>query len=208
MLILNYLFALLLSFGLVVATDIQQVDGPKHKSDIIINALKTIKNETLVLNDTLIRWDGTLMNALPIQTQNDKLLNIIKQSETVITKTSPKLGLISALKVKDATKDLVGTTRATVDTIVAMHERFQAVSLDRQVKNNLHAMREASQNLNKATEMKIPKIGRGTAKKLGREIDKIFEEALAVYDPKGKDPKDKNPKDKNLHLQDKESESD
>lgn len=179
MLFPTFLATLFLGIGLVFAKD----DKP-HKSDIIVHALHDIAHETEVLNSTLWAWDGSLFDALAINAQNDVLLKTIKALTENITETSPKLGVPSALRVKRATKEMMGTIDGTVGTIVDFEYRFRSVMLAGQVKKNLMDIREASANLNAVIRAKIPKIGRGIARRLGKKIDKIFERAIDEYESK------------------------
>lgn len=176
----KFLVTLFMGIGLVLAKH-----HKPHKSDIIVNALHEIARETVALNTTLWAWDGSLFDALPINSQNDVLLKTISDLTETINATSPKLGVPSALRVKRATKQMMGAIEDTVGTLVDFEYRFRSVMLAGQVKKNLKDIREASADLNAGIRVKIPKIGRGIARRLGRKIDKIFEKAIEEYNSKG-----------------------
>lgn len=178
--LLTVLVPILMCFGLADAKHKHKQPKP-HKSDVIIHQLDLIANETTRLHDTLIAWDGSLTGALTISGRTGALVDTLEAAADTVTKDSPKLGVPSALRVKRATKAMMGKTRETVQTIMDFEYRFRAITLSGQVKASLVNTREASQKLNDAIEPKIPKIGRPIARRLGKKIDKIFKAAIDEY---------------------------
>lgn len=161
-----------------------------HKWEVIVRALGQIHNGTIALDNVLKQWDGTIQDALPIYLEKERLLATLSTAESDIVEKSPNLGIISAFKVKDATKRMMGPMRDIVATAIGLHQRFQDAMLAGLVTNIIYDIRESARHLNKVVEKKVPGIGRGEAKKLAKKIDGIFGDALKVYDPHGNSKRD------------------
>lgn len=187
-------FGLLIAVGLAAALpDMFQSQKPK-KSDLIIEMLQLIGNQTLILNATLTKWDGTILDAQKIQTQNNVLLKTLRQAEARIAGESPKIGVRAAIRVGRVSKRTEAATNETAETMIQLYRRFKGIALVPNVRKNLYATQNASATLNRAVERKMPKVARPYCRKAGRRVDRIFQRALKFFDPKEKGPKQpKNP---------------
>lgn len=168
-------------------------DGPK-KEALIIGLVQLVGNQTLILNKILNNWDGNILSASKIQTQNSVLLKTLKQAAVRITNESPKIGVKSSIRVGRVSRKTEAATNETVETMIQLYRRFKGVGLVPSVRKNLYATLNASATLNKAIERKMPGAARPYCRKARRKIGRIFKKALKVFDPNDKGPKQ--PKDR------------
>ncbi|KAF3768786.1 hypothetical protein M406DRAFT_71767 [Cryphonectria parasitica EP155] len=160
------------------------VEAKKHRSDFIVDRLSIIGRETLRLNKTLYKWDGSPFGALAIQKQHNRLVDTIKlsTSEIIHSRDSRLLYISGAIRVKRATKALITTTSDTLETLIAMDYRFKDILMLKKVRDNLNEIREVSTQMNNAILPKLPIIARPIARHVIWTLDQLFVHAVQIYD--------------------------
>lgn len=155
----------------------------KEKNRVVFDAINVIAEETRKLDVILQQWDGSITEALPINSQTNAILSAIKKGMKD-TEDSKKLGIGGALKVRRATLNLIKDTRNVTMDLVYMKDRFRAITLAGTVKANLKKIQEASNEFNKVVVKKLPRIGRPIGRHLGRRVNKLFTKAIEEYESK------------------------
>lgn len=189
--ILNYFLALLTSLSLSLA--LGPADDPGDEvhvakvSAIIIESLKTIRKETVLLEETLSAWDGSLAHALPIQTQFDKVRSTIRSARDRIdvAPCEPFMGLFALATIRIATKELMKTERKSVDTLVGLRDRFRGVLLDKKVAKSVYQAIEEALWLNDQVVPRLPIVFQDLGRIFGQKIHNTLKDAADAYDPKG-----------------------
>lgn len=179
MLFFNSIFSLLALLGLVDAKI--KLEATQYRSWVIIHQLDILQNETQHLNTELDAWDKSMMGALNVSVQTEKLLQVTKKATITIATDSKKLGIFGALHVKRNTKQLMTDITTTVNNIFCLREDFNKVGLTQTVLRSLIDQQAASNEMNDAILPKLPKIGRPTGRRLGRGISNIFQATINEY---------------------------
>lgn len=172
----KYIFLVLALLGLVAATEPQQ-----RKSWIIIHQLDILQTETRQLSAALDFWDKSLMGAIDVSSQTEKLLQVTKNATVNITTNSKGLGLLGSLHVKSNTESLVKDIKNSVGHIGTLKEDFVKVGLAQTVLNSLISQQTASLEMNDAVILKIFWLGRPMARAMARRIFKIFQGTIDEY---------------------------
>lgn len=177
MLFFTYLLSLLAIFGLAAA----RKKPEQLKSWVIIHQLDILQQETQQLNTELILWDKSMLGAFNVSQQTEKLVLATKNAATTISTESKKLHIPGALHIKRNTKHLMKDIKTTVGHIGSLKEDFDKAGLAQTVLDSLIEQQKASQEMNDAIIPKLPMIGRGVGRSLGRKISKIFQFTIDEY---------------------------
>lgn len=172
----KYLFLFLALLGLVAATEPQQ-----RKSWIIIHQLDILESETQQLSTALDFWDKSLIGAIDVSTQTDKVLEVTKNATTNISTNSKGLGILGSLHVKSNTLSLIKDIETSVGHIGTLKEDFRKIGLAQTVLNSLIEQQAASLDMNDAVLPKIFWLGRPMARAMGRRIYGIFQDTIDDY---------------------------
>lgn len=176
MFFIHYFLPLLALLGLVAATRPED-----RKSWVIIHQLDILQTETRQLNTALDLWDKSLIGAIDVSTQTEKLLQVTNNATTMISTHAKKLGILSALHVKGHTKRLIKDIQISVGHIGSLKEDFKKVGLAQTVLTGLTEQQTASKQMNDAVIPTLPWIGKGIGRGLGRKITRIFQDTIDEY---------------------------
>lgn len=172
----KHLFLFLALLGLVAATEPQQ-----RKSWVIIHQLDALQTETRQLSAALDFWDKSLIGAIDVSTQTEKVLEVTKNATTNISTNSKGLGILGSLHVKSNTMSLIKDIETSVGHIGTLKEDFRKIGLAQTVLNSLLAQQTASLEMNDAVLPKIFWLGRPMARALGRRIYGTFQGTIDDY---------------------------
>lgn len=176
MLFFSYLFVYLACLlGLAAAKP------EDHKSWVILRNLYVLKDNTQKLTDELSKWDKTMLGAEPLIVQTEIILDATRVATVDIREHSKKLGIQGALHVGKETKKLIKLIKASMKLMADLRFDMDHIEIATSVMNSLAEQRNASAEMNKAVVPKIPRIGRGIARKLGRRVSKQFTQDIHLY---------------------------
>lgn len=176
MLSTKYLFLFLALLGLAAATEPQQ-----RKSWVIIHQLDILEGETQQLSIALDYWDKSLIGAIDVSSQTERVLEVTKNATTNIATNSKGLGILGSLHVKGNTMSLIKDIETSVGHILTLKEDFRKIGLAQTVLNSLIAQQAASLDMNDAILPKIHWIGRPMSRAIGRRIMGIFQDTIDDY---------------------------
>lgn len=152
-----------------------------HKSDVIIHQLENLRNETQMLTKVLDAWDHTMMGAVDVAEQTEKVLEATKNATADIQLHSHKLGIGGAIHVKRVTKKLKRDIQDCNKVLLSFREDFNKIQLAATVLYSLIDQQEASSLMNEAIMPKLPYITRGIGRSLGRKIVNTFQRTIDAY---------------------------
>lgn len=176
MLSTKYLFLILALLGLAAA-----VEPQKRKSWVIIHQLDILEGETQQLSIALDYWDKSLIGAIDVSSQTERVLEATKNATTNIATNSKGLGILGSLHVKGNTMSLIKDIETSVGHLLTLKEDFRKIGLAQTVLNSLIAQQAASLDMNDAILPKIHWIGRPMSRAIGRRIMGIFQDTIDDY---------------------------
>lgn len=176
MLIFKYIIYISALLGLVASED-----PARRNSWVIIHQLLTLQAETQHLYADLTAWDRTMIGAFPISTQTEILVHATRNATITVAETSKFQHIAGAFHIRKHTSSLIEDILKTVGYICSLKEDFHNVGLAQTVVNTLIEQQTASQELNDAVVLKLPRLIRFVGKWMGCKTSKIFQDAIDEY---------------------------
>lgn len=144
----------------------------------LLKHIEQIQDQTVEMASIVGDWNGDVLEAAKIQGAADSIITAIEDGTETATKLPEKMKNREAIKVKRATKELLGHIKTSLGTITGRKLEFEDAGLTSAMIDNIEDTKRATQDFIAAIMDKL-KSGKGIARRLGEKISAAFDAAIA-----------------------------
>ncbi|KAK2595830.1 hypothetical protein N8I77_013623 [Diaporthe amygdali] len=170
------LFSLLLGVASVHA----EVAEAVRSTHPIVDHIRDVQQQTLDLAAAVQNFSGDTFDSFPISRAGRNLLKAIEEG-TETAKSSKKVSVTIAIKIKTATKKLLKDIESSLAILIHAKPKLDHAGITIIMVSKLKDDQEEANRFIAAIVDKLPPVGKRTGRKLGKKIAAAFEFAISVF---------------------------
>lgn len=174
---LHAFFSLLICIGSVGFTVAETAHLQSTPS--LLKHIEQIQDQTVEMASVVENWNGDVLDAVAIQSAADSIISAIQDGIKTATNLPERMRNSEAIKVKRATKELLGHIETSLGTITGRKLEFEEAGLTSAMIDNIEDTKKETQDFIAAIIEKLSKAGKPIARRLGNKISAAFDAALA-----------------------------
>ncbi|KAL1970821.1 hypothetical protein VTN77DRAFT_2655 [Rasamsonia byssochlamydoides] len=171
------LAVLFLSLNLATASP---VAFSKRDAATVLADLSTLSNDLSTLDTAVEGFDGNILNALPIASDESTVENDIKQAISD-TDASSAFSTSDSSSVTSAVTALEPSINKTISDLVAKKAEFTSAGVDSLVLQDLENLQNLTDTLSTSLQAKVTSSDASTIASGTTALDAAFASAIAVY---------------------------